>query len=245
MKIALCFFGQLRSPQETFPTIYENLIKPNGIEDIFIHSWDFSEIKEAPSYDFDHRKYSYTFKNEDIDFINNNFHPKKFKLDDNNIIKTHPNYREFFEHNQTLRQFNLQSGYYSLKEVNNLKNEYKKENNVAYDAVVVMRMDLKILAPIIIKNLDTNILNVSDLYTIPSQGWLTEILSIGNEDIIDKMANLVNKYGDYYNEGVSFHGETLMGHHAYCLQIPCTISFRFFFDHVICGFNKKACLGYE
>lgn len=39
MKIALCFGGQPRSPVASYDTVVKNLIIPNNIEDIFIHTW--------------------------------------------------------------------------------------------------------------------------------------------------------------------------------------------------------------
>jgi hypothetical protein len=53
-KIAACFFGQLRGDEETFNSIYKNIIVPNEA-DVYIHTWDY--------YDKD-----YIFKNEDVDY---------------------------------------------------------------------------------------------------------------------------------------------------------------------------------
>jgi hypothetical protein len=54
-KIAACFFGQLRGDEETFNSIYKNIIVPNEA-DVYIHTWNYYDDKD------------YIFKNEEIDY---------------------------------------------------------------------------------------------------------------------------------------------------------------------------------
>ena len=44
VKIALCLTGQPRFVGECYQNIYENLIRPNGIEDVFAHIWFNKEM---------------------------------------------------------------------------------------------------------------------------------------------------------------------------------------------------------
>lgn len=49
MKVAVCIFGQLRGDEETFQSIYENLVKSNDA-DVYIHTWSYLEDKVYSPY---------------------------------------------------------------------------------------------------------------------------------------------------------------------------------------------------
>lgn len=140
MKIAVCFWGQIRTGLYSHPSIlsYFDELLPNI--DFFMHTWDtetisYCEIKEnhmLPNYQQlkqkicnDLSNFQYEISTDKFNDFLNMYQPKKFKID-----------------SQLNFKFTLPPHYRSRYEVNLLKQAYEKDNNFKYDIVISMRPDL-------------------------------------------------------------------------------------------------------
>ena len=210
MKIAICFYGLLRDVKETYPYIKKNLIDPNNIEDIFIHTWKSEDNEEIGSKSKKTVHHSSIYDKLYKEFILSNYNPKVFNEEDNDIILTEKNYKENYMGLFITSPFAFQSMLYSSHKVNLLKNEYANKNAKTYDYVVKMRFDLVILKPIIISNLSNDILNVTSFYT--KNNWMGDIFAISNEQTMNTYTNLWNCFYEYKLK--QNHPEQLNYHHC-------------------------------
>ena len=118
-KIALCFYGQVRNTSY----LNEEYINWNSKEynfefDFFIHSWN----------DFDNSKLKINFKKKkftNFEYFEQDFLEKTTKVTEANL-------------SQDLGPIIVS---YHLKKVNELREEYEKENNFAYDLILLIRPD--------------------------------------------------------------------------------------------------------
>ena len=179
MRIALCFSGEPRFIEECYPLIYENLIKPNSIEDIFIHTWYSEEISGIPLYKNEMSSFSGDsyIKEDSIEKIKNLYSPKKMIVDKpmrfiNSNINWGDTFTKYFggggrEHTpdefKRIKINNMYSFMYSNMKSILLKKEYELENDFTYDMVVRSRFDNIVKQRIEIKSLNPNHLYYQDL----------------------------------------------------------------------------------
>lgn len=157
MKIALCFSGEPRFIEECYPFISENLIKPNSIEDIFIHTWYSDEISGSPLYKNEISSFSgdsYIKKNS-IERINQLYSPKKIIVDEpkrftNTNIDWGNSFEKYYggggkeysaDEFKKIKINNLYSFMYSNMKSILLKKEYELANDFTYDSVIRSRFD--------------------------------------------------------------------------------------------------------
>lgn len=144
-KIAIQLFGHLRTFKAAYPYFYKNVIIPNqekGYDiDIFIHTWN----------EYEHATVNYrnpkgiapknnTLSEEDIVEIKNLYGPKKLKIDaqldcedimiTEQISKVQRSYK------------GCVNNAFTIFEVNRLRLDYEKENNIKYDWVLQTRPDV-------------------------------------------------------------------------------------------------------
>jgi hypothetical protein len=139
-RIAVLFYGHLRTFRTAFPYFKKNVIeehKKAGYEvDIFIHTWDIIEyaITENPSWDKD-RKTSEGFNGvklteDDIQFVRENYQPVVLRIEEQNLA------------NKDRRV--------SRKNVRDIFMNYRLGNNIKYDWVILTRPDIIFLKPLLI-----------------------------------------------------------------------------------------------
>lgn len=123
-KLAICFFGHLRTYKQTYQSFFENIIKPNEKEwdiDIFIHTWDEFEKSGFTWHnhfkELDRKK----VEQKDITEVESIYKPKKFLV-------------------ETLMQD--RGEWISYPKVQELARIYAKEQNFEYDYTLVTRPDL-------------------------------------------------------------------------------------------------------
>jgi hypothetical protein len=190
MKIALCISGQPRIPEKTFGSIKNNVIDPNNITDVFVHSWWNKEWKDEQWVDRHGKNKISLLKKNSFDFIREHYKPLKMEVEHNDCSR-YLN-REYFEKlDCTIKGdvLHVQSMYHSIQKVNELKNLYKRENKIdKYDWVIRMRFDYVFNKPIIINNLDPNNIHVpggiewKDITDLPCAN---DQFAIGREYIMD------------------------------------------------------------
>ena len=131
-KIAIHFFGHMRTYKKTYESFFNNFIKPNlyyANIDIFIHTWDeyqtqYSRHQNRVYASMENKKLS----SECIMDIKNIYKPAKIKLD---------TYDPSLGHGM----------YVSVKRVNQIRREYEKENNINYDIYIYTRPDILFINP--------------------------------------------------------------------------------------------------
>jgi hypothetical protein len=159
MRVALCISGQPRKAFETYPFIYENIIKPNNA-DVFIHMHydknnlycEKSHINNGTCY-FEpetdkkvielYKPVNYLIESP-RNFQNPNINVAEKRI--NNFIKMCNNNDKESIKKHMLKQ--MISMYYSIYKCNELKELYANENNFVYDYVIRLRFDFMPLNPI-------------------------------------------------------------------------------------------------
>jgi hypothetical protein len=203
MKIALCLFGYTNSKEtnttycaltNNFKHLFEQVMVHNP--DVFIHSWEYEKDKQL--IDIFEPKY-YTFEKQ-----------KKFtkslnKIDWNRFSKSYQ------------KPFNSFSALYSVKQSNDLKIIFEKENNFKYDCVISSRFDVgyhnsgKNKTSFI--NFDKNN-NMNCVYTAfwdqlnagPSNHWI-----YSNSKNMDLICNMYDYLVEYLNPNSEYIKEMTSG----------------------------------
>ena len=133
-RLAICFFGHLRTFNQTCESFFKNIIEVNRNEwqiDIFMHTWD--EFEKA-GFAWHNHLASLDGKKvtqDDINQVLRIYKPKKFLI-------------------ETLHQDRGTS--ISLSKVQELAREYAKEQNLNYDYTLILRPDLYFHSPLRLNN---------------------------------------------------------------------------------------------
>lgn len=209
MKIAIEFFGHYRTFEQCADNIIENLINPikkDNEVDIFIHTWNETDSSSAVWHNLNGVKRGTELREENISFLKEKLTPKKIMITPQVFI-SEDEYKAAEKRGHSSRGYYsaLKNSTYSRMQVNNLKNEYEKENNIKYDLVIQTRLDVFYMKDVYflqVANLpDINNklfyawTGVQDYYfNYPLYGpGATDILYFGTSDVIDKFSNLYNK----------------------------------------------------
>jgi hypothetical protein len=158
MKIALCISGQPREISLALEQLKNNVIIPNDIKDIFIHTWYHPDYDNKP---FDSAQPAQEdgrlgkWKPNTDKIILETLNPKKY-------IFESPN--EFDEYKDlpgqpSAIQNKMVSIFYSIWKANELKKQFEEENNFKYDIVVRVRFDLFYNHPIFLEKFMINNIN--------------------------------------------------------------------------------------
>lgn len=224
MKIAICYFGKLRSIDKLFKNQSEFLFDDNHEIDIFFHTWSGSHITDVESNSY--------YQNQ-IKYVKEFVKPKKLFIEDlkkfeKNFINSFRCSNECFNKNYNHKKFlnpycikpgNCLSMLYSIQQVNSLKKQYEQSNNMIYDCVVQMRTDIKFNQKIALDKLDLNLINktwysqinhpnISDNYTI-------DHIAISSSKKIDLYSDCYLYATTYYmNEKISFIPEEILAFHT-------------------------------
>jgi len=197
MRVAVCLSGQPRFVEECYPSIYNNIIKPNDA-DVFIHGWYDEEMLSKP-YKYGgnggwkdkriekdiHKKVVDLY--EPIDYL---FEPQiKFACDKIDFRKSILKYQagaleecveasEDFEVYCNRLLFNQTSMFYSIFQANHIKERYSWNNNTHYDVVIRCRFDVKVGDPIIAKDYDLDYVYYEEMGQ--PQGLVSDWVNLGN-----------------------------------------------------------------
>ena len=193
MKIALCFYGQPRSVPKSFNTIRDNLIIPNEIKDVFVHTWWRPElVNYRDNTDSGPRT---DIKEEYLDFVKKNYNPKSILIEDDLKILFHSSdlITKYLKPAASLDR--LFPSFYSRFKVFYLLKEYEETNNLKYDAVVISRLDTFIKKSINISELDLNQIHINSIEWNPTKDnrYTSDFLIISNRQLMEI-------YSEIYNE---------------------------------------------
>jgi hypothetical protein len=209
MKVALCISGQPRKALETYPYIYENIIKPNNA-DVFIHMhYDTNNLYMEKSHadngsctlqigiDEEVAK-AYNPKRILVEpprnFQKPNINIPEIRLERIKKMNHHKNWTDHEHLQYSVKQ--MTSMYYSIYKANELKEIYANENGFVYDYVIRIRFDLFVYEPIICERLNPNYIHYLEIGQ-PDQ-LISDWLNIGSNLIMNVYASLYLNM-DYLN----------------------------------------------
>jgi hypothetical protein len=203
VKIALCLTGQPRFVSECYPYIYENLIRPNGIEDVFAHIWFNKEMcnksyKYGGAGGWEHQRISEL----SLDMINYYYKPKTLEVEAPKLWKaSHIDFSEnavklgaLVEPDNAMIRLpsDCISMWASIHKVNQIKQMYEWENDIRYDYVIRLRTDIILTKPILLDSLDPNTVHASDLGQPPNH--VSDWINISNSRNANIASNILSEY---------------------------------------------------
>lgn len=169
MRIAVCISGQPRKALDTFPFIYENIIKPNSA-DVFIH---MNYDKESTYIEKTHLDSNTCNLEKNVDeklielykpikylvekpknFYKPNIIVSEKRLQNTRKMNAHKNWTNEECQKHITKQ--LLSMYYSIFKCNELKETYANENGFVYDLVIRLRFDVLPKQPLYLQTIDPN-----------------------------------------------------------------------------------------
>jgi len=222
MKIAICYFGKLRSIDKLFENQIKFLSGKHDV-DIFFHTWNGSHITDAED--------NVYYENQ-VKFVKENIKPKKFFIEDSkkfekNFINSpmcsdecfNKNYNPQKHLSNSVKPSNCLSMLYSIQQVNSLKKQYEQSNNIIYDCVVQMRTDIKFNQKIALDKLNLNLINKTWYLQLNhpniSNNYTVDHIAISNSKKIDLYSDCFLYATTYYmNEKISFIPEEILAFHT-------------------------------
>ena len=226
MKIALCFYGQLRRVKDTYETyIKPNIIDPNIKEhqiDVFVHTWwDADDIgKGYKVWGIKEVAVTAPVTEDVLDVVFKKYNPKKV-LAERQIEFSAKDYHSYHIPHAVV-PISTQSKCYSMKQVCSLKKKYEEENNFKYDWVANLRFDQGMPKPIDFSMFKLGEYNTSPRAYTPSNPCVVDcIVGFMDSDVYDYVASMYDYMDEYWRqEGVEFLEEHLLYHHLTKKGIP-------------------------
>ena len=201
MKVALCISGQPRKVLETYPYIYENIIKCNNA-DVFIHMhYDSNNLYMEKSHADNgccelqlgiDETVANLYNPKQIlvesprNFQNPNINIPEIRLKRIKKMNSHKNWTDQEHLQYSVKQ--MTSMYYSIYKANELKEIYANENGFVYDYVIRIRFDLFVYEPIICNNLNPNYIHYLEIGQ--PDNLISDWLNIGSNLIMNVYASL-------------------------------------------------------
>ena len=211
MRIAICFFGLIRSLKFTHESINENLLKiltQNGIDyDIFIHTYDLKVLNNKRS------------KEDNVELDVNDYkllNPKDILIENQDDFDKSFDYEKIMSYGNAWKDSNdnfnsLKNLIRQLNSLNKLTQMIKKKER--YDLYIYVRPDTKIVNPFninLIENIKDNEIRTPVYFK--HWGGLNDRFAIGKFNSIVKYGERINYIYDFVNCGKKrpLHSEQLL-----------------------------------
>jgi len=211
MKVALCFNGQPRDVKQCYKSMLNNLIIPNFIEDIFVHTWwrpEFEYFGHTVGNDTHHGT---IIPKDVLKFILYAYKPKKILIENDLEKQFHPIESIVSAKIGLALKERLFPMFYSRKQCNIIKNDYCKEHNIQYDAIIFTRFDNYIVSPIKIDKFDLTAVNTTQyLNEKTDPGRTNDVIMISNEKNTNIFAQLYDNLPLISSHLDYFIGETIL-----------------------------------
>ena len=207
-KIAICISGYLRTFENCYQSIKENLIQDYDC-DIFIHTYD--KIRAKPSYhnqDYYDRERDYSLN---LDFFEKIPNLKSLVIENFDDIKGN-----FLKFQNRLGIDYMPAVYmapYKIYKCNELKKKYERDNNFIYDVVIRTRGDQVFTKKINFNFPENKILinsypfgdedyihNCTEKEESRTVGYLNDRFAAGSSENIDYLSDLYNHLETYLAE---------------------------------------------
>lgn len=213
MKIAIQFYGHLRTFRKCHQSLKENFLKYYDA-DIFIHTWDQTEHNTQTWYTDDIKSKAENVDEKLIQEIKKLYNPKGLKIEKQNLFFDEGYYGTGDKIKISLKAKKYQL--YSLYTSNKLRKKYSIKNSIKYDYVVVMRPDILPLVRIELEKykseLDfyekTSIHFVlrNDLKTISEKifylPFYGDCFFFSTPNVIDTISSIYQEF-DFYHKNIS------------------------------------------
>ena len=256
MKIAVCVSGQPRGIPLSLNQLKENILIPNNITDVFVHTWyhpnwDNISFDSAQPSQEDGRLGKWKPDTDKI--INQYLNPLKAVFDK-------PNNFEKFLHlpgQPSAIQTKMASIFYGMWKANELKKEYEDQHNFKYDIVLRVRFDLFYSHHILLKeyinnNLDKEIFvahkfqhhRQNDSYPISTGGTyssMVDTFAFGSSQNMDSFCSVYPNFEEIHSKIWPYvYGEAYLGYQVRGVnQIPInTIPIEYDILHRIINVNN-------
>lgn len=209
MKVAICLSGQPRDIKKTLDNIKNTWLNCDQL-DFFIHTW------KGKKNDLYRPDTPTDICENDLNFILEKIDPKLFLIEEPK--KFDKKYRDSIHwgcyhptKNPNPSQ-NIQSMFYSIYQANRLKKQYEEDYNFVYDCVIRCRFDYFFEKKYDMLSFDLSVLNTkSDCQH--TDYAINDHLALSNSYNMDVYSNMFNHLDTYYNMGVEFNPEVILGYH--------------------------------
>jgi hypothetical protein len=202
MRVAVCFFGEIRGFPEVWENVYHKIVKPHNA-DVFMHHVYYTD--DMPNtIGQNHPDFKEYYSTKGIHFkpppiLFELFKPVSLLLEKRPTYDL-TRYHQIIEkanHTSTtpLQYHAIRNQAESRKKVLQLKQAYEKQNNFQYDVVIQTRLDLRVLGPLQLRmspHLKTQYCG--------GVGKLFEQLIYGPSQLMDSIVNFYDEVEDLYYE---------------------------------------------
>lgn len=185
MRTALCLYGHFRCFDNCWNELYQNLIIPNNITDIFVASWtdsmgwfqhpeDSQFHKSHPGYDISSEKPNAEY----IFSVLERLKPKHttfvdYAVYDPQFTRMIENLQAWHHPSVSHRPKGTLGQVWSRCAAIGMKSMYEQRNKFVYDSVVVTRWDIAHAKPIDLSKLDNSVITMDGMYGphVISDAW--------------------------------------------------------------------------
>ena len=222
-KIAMCISGYLRTFEECYPSILENIIQDNDV-DIFIHTYD--KIGNSSGW----RSPIDLSENINMEFLESIPNIKVLAIQKWDNIKYQ--FEKFRKYHPPVFNINvIATIFYKIYMCNQLRKEYEIENNIKYDLIIRMRGDQVFTKKINLNFPENKILINSypwgdEDYLHHFVGddcgqegkrneteWINDRFAVGNSENIDYLCDLYNNFAELIDQELYVELEHLLYKH--------------------------------
>lgn len=209
MRVAICLSGQHRDIENTLDNIKSNWVNCNQL-DFFIHTW---KGKVGDPYRSDT---PIDICKNNLNFILESLNPKSLLVEEQKkferIYQDSLNWPCYHPTKNPNPSQNIQSMFYSIYKSNLLKKKYETDNGFIYDCVIRCRFDYFFEKKYNILDFNLDVLNTkSDCRH--NEYAINDHLALSNSYIMDVYSDIFNKLYYYYNMGIEFNPEVMLGYH--------------------------------
>lgn len=231
MRVAIEFYGHLRTFKKAAPSIRKYLIDQYNNPDIFIHTWDKTDHSDVVWHNLEGQRRGNEVTKEDLEFLDATYSPKKILVEPQLTLAENHKYMMRMTENPTSLSM-ITNVFYTKWRANELRKEYEKSKNVQYDFVIQARLDLYFNKAFDIKKyinyrtiIHKNPLNIdiSNKFFFAADKWIkvhkcNDLLFAGGSDVMyfatpstmDKALSLYNNLDNFDLENEYFSNENLM-----------------------------------
>jgi SAM-dependent methyltransferase len=219
VKTALCISGHLRTFEENYRSVKENILDVLDC-DVFIHTWDILGL----SYRFTDADLHVTETNLLLPKIYQLYNPKKIIVEKTKTFAVKPIMQQRLIDHRDIP--GILSMYYKVEVCNDLKKEYEQENNFIYDCVIRFRGDLYVEHPIPID--DRTSFNNLFLPSYGNFGGACDQFAFGGSAVMDKYSSIYSNLERHLHAGAPFHPEKLLLYHIESQGLPIAkVNFKY------------------
>lgn len=154
LKVAICFFGHLRSYNKCAPFLKKNLLSQCDY-DLFMHTWSTLDHNTQTWHDLKRLK----GLTKETNIIASYGHLKGLKIEEQKVQELGNIIIKPFEHSEEKKMsvFGIRAVHYSMAQSYSLCKNYALENQINYDYILFVRPDILLNTPLNIKNLIKNL----------------------------------------------------------------------------------------